>query len=426
MTIVFLFLYNILFFLALIIILPFSLFIKKIRSPYWKRFLVNLKVKKWRHENKQSKVISFHCASYGEYEHIKPFIKELKEQKKDVKICVQFFSPSGYKNVTDDDYIDLKVYTPFDNIFSQQIFFKLLKPQLHIFAKYDVWPNEIYSLKLLKIKTILINASLSENSKRFTRFKYFHEQIYRQFDYIYTVSVKDAKRFKRYFGISENVKTLGDTKNDQVLYRSEQAIKNSLFPLMDKKNDIILVAGSIWKEDWEKIGACVHQLLKEFENFKVVLCPHELKKEFIESLQNHLAAFNPVSYNNIEVNSLKSFPKVMIIDAIGKLADLYSYGNIAFVGGSFKGKVHNVLEPAIYGIPVLTGPFIKNSSEALQLKNSGLIEINEENNLCSTFKDLISNKDKMELTGKEAKEHVMENLGISKKLCKEFSTMNLL
>ena len=116
----------------------------------------------------------------------------------------------------------------------------------------------------------------------------------------------------------------------------------------------------------------------------------------------------------------------MIIDAIGKLADLYSYGNIAFVGGSFKGKVHNVLEPAIYGIPVLTGPFIKNSSEALQLKNSGLIEINEENNLCSTFKDLISNKDKMELTGKEAKEHVMENLGISKKLCKEFSTMNLL
>ncbi|MCK5078041.1 MAG: hypothetical protein KAR38_16780, partial [Calditrichia bacterium] len=150
--------------------------------------MVHAKLSIWKKKNKEYKVISFHCASYGEYEHIKPLIKELKEQKKNLKICVQFFSPSGYNHVANDECIDLKLYTPFDDFISQYFFFKKLNPELHIFAKYDVWPNEISSLKFLKIKTILINASLSENSKRFTRFKYFHEQIYRQFDYIYTVS----------------------------------------------------------------------------------------------------------------------------------------------------------------------------------------------------------------------------------------------
>ncbi len=426
MTILMLIAANIVFIVTFILFLPISLIIPKYRSLFWRRFLSIPTARSWRKNYSSAKVVSFHCASYGEYEHIRPFIKELKERNPEIKTVVLFFSPSGYEHINDTDNIDLKLYTPFENLFSQLWFFFKLKPQLHIFAKYDVWPNEIFALKMLKIPTVLINASLSRNSRRTARFRNFHKIIYNCFSAIYAVSREDAERYRKIFAPTCPIKVTGDTKNDQVLFRKEYASQNPLFPEVDPDNCLTLVAGSIWDEDWQEIKEGILRNLQQHEKFKVILCPHQPAENFISRLLKETEYYSPRLLSETDCDKINELPRVLIVNSIGKLAEIYRYASLAFVGGSFKAKIHNVLEPAIYGTPIITGPYIENSSEALQMQNNGLLSAKDGQEFNAILNKLLTEPKFLELTGKKAELYVINNLGVSRKLYLMLSEQGML
>lgn len=409
--------WNILYAFLLIVMIPASLFNRKIRLGLWKRIGLLRTVKQWR-QSHPGPVISIHSASYGEFEHIRPLIHQIKQNSKK-QVVVLFFSPSGYEYLKKDPLIDGAFYSPFDFLWSSQRFFSILKPEKHIVAKHDVWPGQVYAVHRARILLYLVNASLSQNSTRVKFFSSFQSYFYRLFDAIYAISEEDKERFQRYFSLlPEKIQVVGDTKNDQVNFRKEKALKEPVFPNLKKNREFIFVAGSIWEEDWRVLKDSLIQLMQDQADLHVILCPHELKTSFIQKIKNDLEAFEPVVITEQDNTAdFNSFPRVMIIDRMGILADIYSYAEIAFVGGSFKGKVHNVLEPAVYGIPVVTGPFIKNSTEALMLQQKGaLFVVENEEKFYHIFNKLRIEETLREECGKKANEFVLSRTHVSEKI----------
>ena len=276
--------------------------------------------------------------------------------KKSKQLC-----PSGYDHCSDKN-VDLKLFLPVDFPSNWDKFYNILKPAILIIAKYDVWPNQIKLAVQKNIPAFLVNASLGENSHKtgFLGSKFF-KPIYQSFTSIFAITEKDGQRIKDIFDCS-NVRVMGDTKFDQVLIRRENALKNEIINDQWVKNHRVLVFGSIWPEDAEIVLKNIEQLLNEYKTLKIILVPHQPTKEIIKKLVQYITSYQ-VSYYSL--NNLNGC--ILLIDSVGLLAEIYKYADYAYIGGSFKQGIHNVMEAAVYGIPVIHGPKYLNSAEAIGL-----------------------------------------------------------
>lgn len=390
----------------------------KLRKWIKERQCIFDKAKVWKSKlpvNK--KVVIIHCASMGEFEHIKPLIAKFSKNK-NVALVITFFSDSGYENVKQYEGVDLFLYLPFDRRSNLKKLYSILKPALLIISKHDIWPNQVWVAKSYGIPVFLINGSLSANSSRLKPpVKFFLKYIYRYLDGIFTVSPADTIRFKEYFPESK-IKFIGDTKFDQVTLRREQARKKELLPRFWYQDNLILLFGSIWPEDAAHILPALKHILTSLKKVRAILVPHQPEPIFIERIEQSLGPDNCSRFSNINV--LREQP-VIIVDRIGVLADLYKYGNIAYVGGSFKQGIHNVMEAAVYGIPVLYGPKHINSSDAIDLlQEGGSLEVHNAEQLQEQLKLLINDENRRHIVGNKAADFANKNIGATDKLIREW------
>ncbi|MCF6131057.1 3-deoxy-D-manno-octulosonic acid transferase [Flavobacterium wongokense] len=337
--------------------------------------------------NTGDKTIWFHAASLGEFEQGLPVMEKIKIQYPNHKIVVTFFSPSGYEVRKNNTIADATVYLPLDTKSNARQFLKLVHPDLVFFIKYEYWPNYLNELKKLNIKTYLISGIFRENQAFFKWYGGFYRNALKAFDYFF-VQNESSKKLLQSLNFN-NVKISGDTRFDRVVAILER--DNSLdFIKQFKNNTITIVIGSSWPKDESLLVDYINQ---PNEKVKFIIAPHNIKPDQIQELKNSISK-KTILFSEKENVDLSSFD-VLIVDTIGILTKIYSYADVAYVGGGFGNPgVHNILEPATFGIPIVVGPNFSHFAEAAALVHQeGCVSISNQNELNDAFSNLISNED---------------------------------
>lgn len=380
-----LFLYNIITLLAAQLLKLVAIF-----SPKMKLFVDGRKSVFQTLANKiqsSDKTIWFHAASLGEYEQGLPVIEAIKQQFPNHKIVVTFFSPSGYEVRKNNTVADVTVYLPLDTISNAKQFIELVHPEMVFFIKYEYWPNYLNELKKQQIKTYLISGILRKNQAFFKWYGGFYRNALKTFEFFF-VQNESSKKLLQSIGFN-NVKVSGDTRFDRVVSILER--DNSLdFIEQFKDNKTTIVIGSSWPKDESLL---VNYINQSSDDVKFIIAPHNIKSEQIQELKNSISKKTLLFSEKDNVNLSNS--NVFIIDTIGILTKIYSYADIAYVGGGFGNPgVHNILEPATFGVPVLIGPNYSHFAEATALVNmEGCISIQNQIQLNEAFDLLLHNED---------------------------------
>ncbi|QTE24124.1 3-deoxy-D-manno-octulosonic acid transferase [Polaribacter cellanae] len=379
---------------------------------------------------KKEKVIWFHAASLGEFEQARPIIEALKKKAKKYKILVTFFSPSGYEIRKNYKLADVICYLPLDSKSNAKKFVKVLNPELAVFIKYEFWPNFLNELENKKISTILVSGILREKQVFFKNYGKFMRKSLEAFHHFF---VQDLNSQKLLNSINfNNVTVAGDTRFDRVSKILEQ--DNSLdFINRFKDNKYTIVAGSTWAADEELLVNYINNTALEDEKF--IIAPHNIKADAILELQKSinkkvvkysdvcsslsrkpvLSKVEMLKKNSIEKSKNLADYQVFIIDTIGILTKIYATADIAYVGGGLKTGLHNILEPATFGIPVVIGNKYDKFKEAVDLvKIGGCLSVKNQQELTSTFKDLKNDISFRNLTGIINKKYIEDNLGATK------------
>jgi 3-deoxy-D-manno-octulosonic-acid transferase len=365
--------------------------------------------------NPKDKTLWFHAASLGEYEQGLPVMEKIKLQFPNHKIILTFFSPSGYEVRKNNTVADVTVYLPIDTKVNANEFLRLVHPELVFFIKYEFWPNYLNELNNLGIKTYLISGIFRENQAFFRWYGGFYKNALKTFDYFF-VQNESSKKLLQSIGYN-NVKVSGDTRFDRVVSILER--DNSLdFIEQFKDNTTTIVIGSSWPKDESFLVNFINQTN---ENVKFIIAPHNIRSEQIQELKNSIIK-KTVLFSEKENENLADF-EVFIIDTIGILTKIYSYADIAYVGGGFVNKgLHNILEPATFGIPIVIGPYYSHFAEATALINlEGCISISNQNQLNDSFENLISNEDIRHEKGHICETFVQMNIGATEVILRHIS-----
>jgi 3-deoxy-D-manno-octulosonic-acid transferase len=362
----------------------------------------------------EDSVFWFHAASLGEYEQGLPVIEKVKQQYPNHKIIITFFSPSGYEVRKNNTLADVTVYLPLDTISNAKQFLKVVHPEMVFFIKYEFWPNYLKELRNQNIKTYLISGIFRENQAFFKCYGGFYRKALKTFTYFF-VQNESSKLLLQSIGF-ENVKISGDTRFDRVVAILEK--DNTLdFIEQFKNNQTTIVIGSSWPKDEELL---VNYINRSSENVKFIIAPHNIKAEQITNIKSQITKSSVLfsEKSNIDLSSFNVF----IIDTIGILTKIYSYADIAYVGGGFGNPgVHNLLEPATFGIPIVIGPNYSHFSEAIALVGlEGCVSIKNQSELNDAFNLLLQNEEERLEKGhicstfvqmnKGATEHILNNI----------------
>lgn len=317
-------------------------------------------------------LVVFHNSSVGEWEQSAPIIDEMRKIHPNLYVIATFFSPSGFKIVKNTS-INYKMYLPLDSLWNVVLFFRVIKPKLWVIAKYDVWPNFLFAANRRGIPVVLASAELAADSSRHRwPMRVFNRAFYGKLSAILPVSSDYAERFSLFYPHSSNLLVTGDTRYDQI-YRKAQAVQQRpKIQIFTNNTGLQFIAGSIWPADEKHLMPALLRCINEFPNLQTVLVPHEISETHILAIESQLHEFGITAerYTDFAPHGTSN-ARVVIINTIGILAALYSQSDIAYVGGSFSSGVHNVMEPAAFGLPILFGPRHINSHEAVMLKQRG-------------------------------------------------------
>lgn len=357
----------------------------------------------------QDKIIWVHTASLGEFEQGLPIIEKLKITYPNYKILVTFFSPSGYEVKKNTPVADLVLYLPLDTKKNAEKFITLAQPKLAIFVKYEIWPNYLRALKKQEVPTLLISAIFKKRQLFFKGFGGFMRQGLRTFEHIF---VQDQHSQDLLQSIQIHKSTIaGDTRLDRVSEILER--DNSLDFMSTFKQGIpCVVAGSTWPEDE---GILLDYINTPALPLKFVIAPHNIKDSHIQKLKAAITK-KTVLYSERDQTDLAD-AEVLIIDTVGLLTKIYSYADIAYVGGGFATGLHNTLEPAVFGIPVIIGPEFKGFKEAEDLVAlKGILPVADSLGLQTTLDELLQKPGFRKTTGMINAQYIAQNKGASLKI----------
>jgi len=354
-------------------------------------------------------------ASLGEFEQAKPILEEFRN-KLSINILVTFFSPSGYENAKNYPFADIITYIPFDFYSNAKEFIEICNPKAAIVMRYDLWPNHIYILHKKGIPVFLVDATLRADSPR-NRFiiKSFHKQLFSQLSGILTVSENDMLNFAKFLDNKNILQAVGDTRFDRVEQKSIAAKERNLIRPEIFEGKKVFVLGSTWSEDEEVLFPVIKKLLENYESLLFIVVPHEPTETNIDKIEQDFGS----EIATIRFSFLNEYHEqpIIIVDSIGILLTLYFYADIAFVGGSFKSSIHNVLEAAVYGIPVVYGPKIQTSNEAQELAGIGAgFMVKNKSELYRVFNSFLLDDESRIESGKIALEYIRKNVGATQRI----------
>ncbi|MBM4171958.1 MAG: 3-deoxy-D-manno-octulosonic acid transferase [Ignavibacteria bacterium] len=370
--------------------------------------------------DRRKKMIWFHSASMGEFEQAKPIIEKIKSEK-NYNIIVTFFSPSGYRNSLKYPFADVISYIPIDTPILTERFLNLVRPHLVIFMRYDFWPNMVWQLDKKKIPFMIVDATLRSKSKRRLPIIFdFHKSLFENILGVLTVTEEDAYNFGAFGVDKKKIKVIGDTRFDRVYQKSLDAKEKKIINTDVLLNKKVFVMGSSWESDEEVILPAITKVMEYDEQVLLIIVPHEPTILHLENLEHTLLN----RFNSIRFSYMNSYnnERVIIVDSIGILLKLYSYAHAAYVGGSIKQGIHNVLEPAVYGIPVVYGPKIENSREAKILAEiKGSFVVRNQSEAYRILRKIFSDEKMRIESGKICENFVNNNIGATDKIFEEIT-----
>lgn len=361
----------------------------------------------------EDKIIWFHAASLGEYEQGLPVMEKIKVRFPKHKIVLTFFSPSGFEVRKNNKVAHITTYLPLDTIENAEKFVDLVHPDLVFFIKYEYWPNYLNALKKRKIRTYLVSGIFRKKQFFFKWYGVFYREALDTFDYFFVQNSQSKALLSKIK--KTNVSVSGDTRFDRVAAILEK--DNYLDFISEfKNNTVTIVAGSSWPKDEELL---VNFINETKHKVKFIIAPHNIRQEQIEKLKNSIDK-KTVLFSEKLFKKLADYD-VFIIDTVGILTKIYSVADIAYIGGGFGNPgVHNILEPATFGVPIVIGPNYSHFAEATALVNmEGCISISNQTELDEAFENLIQNEDERLETGHICSTFVKMNKGATDIIMKQ-------
>jgi 3-deoxy-D-manno-octulosonic-acid transferase len=350
----------------------------------------------------------FHASSLGEFEQGRPIMERIRAQHPEYGILLTFYSPSGYEVRKNYTVADVVCYLPFDTVSHVRRFLNVVRPQKAFFIKYEFWPNYLTLLKNRRIPTYLISGIFRPNQLFFKNYAPFYRRMLNSFTHIFVQNQASLDLLKS-IGYEENVSISGDTRFDRVLEIRQNAKELDIiqsFSDKRKASQKMLVAGSSWPKD----EAFFIPYFNAHPNIKLIIAPHQIHEDHLLSIEAQLSRPSQ-RYSKTNPENVSSFD-CLIIDCFGILSSIYRYGDIAYIGGGFGAGIHNTLEAAVYGIPVLFGPNYKKFHEANRLVAcGGGIEITSKESVESVLEDLLNNEKARLKTGNLSGEMVQKGSG---------------
>ena len=369
------------------------------------------KVNELKAQDSSRSYIWFHAASLGEFEQGRPLIEALREKYPQYRILQTFFSPSGYEVRKNYKGADIVCYLPYDKPSECRRFLDITKPSIAFFVKYEFWGNILEELDRRKVPTYLISGIFREHQAFFKSYGGVLRPVLSHFRHIF-VQDEESKRLLATIGYDKNVTICGDTRFDRVIAIQQQA-KQYAWAEEFSKGQFTLVAGSSWPKD-EDI------LLEHFNQhpeMKLIIAPHEIHEEHIQSIIGKLK--RPyMRYSQLDASKVTSVD-CLIIDAIGFLSSIYRYGQVAYIGGGFGVGIHNTLEAAVYGMPVIFGPNHTAFREALGLLDAkGGFTISNAEQYASLMQTFMTDPQALREAGQRAGQYVQAESGATETIFK--------
>ena len=359
--------------------------------------------------DRNARYIWFHAASLGEFEQGRPMIETIRKRHPEYKILLTFFSPSGYEIRKNYEGADVVCYLPFDTPFKVRKFINLANPSMAVFIKYEFWLNYLTELKKRNIKTYLISAVFRPNQVFFKWYGKWYRKIFLCYERLF-VQDEASKKLLAEHGIA-NVNVCGDTRFDRVLEIQQNARLLPEIETFTNGKQLILVAGSSWPKDED----IIIPYFNTHPEIKLIIAPHQIHREhllYIQSLLNRPAIrLSESCIKTIQTNDC------LIIDSFGLLSSIYRYGDIAYIGGGFEKGIHNTLEAAVYGIPVIFGPKHQKFKEASKLiACGGGFTVDGSTSFHNCLNRLTSDTVLLQKAGVAARDFVHQNVGATEKI----------
>jgi 3-deoxy-D-manno-octulosonic-acid transferase len=361
----------------------------------------------------KSKYIWFHCSSLGEFEQGRPVIEELKQQFPTYKIVLTFFSPSGYEIRKNYPLADIVAYLPMDTKRNAQTFLDIIKPEKAFFVKYEFWYFYISELKRKNIPLYIVSAIFRENQQFFksTPWGKWYRNILFKVEHLFVQNEKSGELLQS-IGLSDFTVS-GDTRFDRVAAIARDSKK---LPIVEKfkGNSLLIVAGSTWKPDEELLV----EFINENVGLKFIIAAHEVSAANINRIHGLLKK-PAISFSKVTESEIDKYD-VLVIDSVGLLSSLYRYGEIAYIGGGFGVGIHNILEAATFGLPVVFGPNFKRFKEAVDLTSEGgAFSISKNDELRQTLSTLIDDENERQKASQICNSYVAKNVGSTTQILKK-------
>ncbi len=365
-------------------------------------------------QNYKGKIIWMHCASVGEFEQGRPVLEEIKAKFPDSKILLTFFSPSGFEACKEYAGVDYIMYLPLDTKSNAKKFLEIVKPDMAIFVKYEFWVNFLNEIEKRKIPAILISAVFRADQQFF---KWYGQLFVRSLAAYQQIFVQDenSKVLLNSVGVNQVVVN-GDTRFDRV---AQIAKSSGNLPEIEKfcEHKDVIVAGSTWPKDEELLIEIFKKLQVKKNNLALILVPHEIDKSHLKNIEAMLSKY----FSNHEVNWYSSFDpekksNILVVDHMGILSKIYKYAKVSYLGGGFGDGIHNILEAAVYGMPLIFGPNYYKFNEAKQMMQLNCAwSISRKEELDTLLSKLLIDDVQFATTASEtAKVYVEKNLGATK------------
>ena len=413
--------YNVIIYLYLLGVAIYSRFNEKVRKM-WRGEREAFRILKEK-VDPEAKYVWFHAASLGEFEQGRPLMEELRREHPEYKILLTFFSPSGYEVRKNYEGADIITYLPLDTITNARRFLRAVRPVMAYFIKYEFWYNYLHILKHRGVPVYSVSSIFRPDQVFFKWYGRQYGKVLNCFTHFF-VQNEVSKELLAKIGI-KNVTIVGDTRFDRVLQIKEAAKQLPIVEEFVKETGVrsqesvgyskpkVFVAGSSWPPDEE----IFIKYFNQHPEWKLIIAPHVIGEDHLRQIEKLLEGRKVVRYTKISENSESSEnADVLIIDCFGLLSSIYRYGDVAYVGGGFGVGIHNLLEAAVWSVPVFFGPNNQKFQEAQGLKQNGGLEITDYESFASQMDRLAKDADYLKAQGEQAGRFVESLSGATEKV----------